>query len=95
MPPWQNDAALHQLLLSFSGVLPLRKASNLIDTRVRKRILGLTEGVMVRICRLVEAAAVHAIESEQERIDLELLNDDFTAETLVSISDRRGRRSAT
>jgi hypothetical protein len=92
MPIWQNDAALHQLLLSFSGILPLRKASNLMDTRVRKRILGLTEGVMVRVCRLVEAAAIQAIESEQERIDLEILTDDLTAETLVSISDRRSRR---
>ena len=48
---------------------------------------------MVRICRLLETAAVLAIETDQERIDLALLTEDLMAETLVSISDRRSRRA--
>ena len=94
MPPWQDDASLYQLLASFTATLPLRHASELRDAKVRKRVLGLTEGVMVRICRLLEAAAIQAIDKELERIDLEVLTDDLTAATLVSISDRRSRRTA-
>jgi hypothetical protein len=53
----------------------------------------LTEGVTVRICRLLEAAAIQAIEKEHELINLQMLTDDLTSETLVSISDRRSRRT--
>ena len=34
---------------------------------------------MVRICRLIEAAATEAIRSGQERIDLEMLHGDLVA----------------
>ena len=47
----------------------------------------------VRICRLLEAAAIQAIEKEHELINLQMLTDDLTTETLVSISDRRSRRT--
>jgi hypothetical protein len=36
---------------------------------MRKRILHLTEGVTVRVCRLLEEAAVQAIASGGERIE--------------------------
>ena len=49
---------------------------------------------MVRICRLLEAAAIQAIETEHEHINLQTLMDDLTTETLVSMSDRRSRRTA-
>jgi len=51
-------------------ILPLRQASELHDGKIRKRVLVLTEGVMVRICRLLEAAAIQAIETEHEHINL-------------------------
>jgi hypothetical protein len=92
LPAWQEDAALHQLLTAFASILPLRHASEVRDGRVRRRILGLTEGILVRICRLMEVAAIQAIETGRERIDLSLLTDDLTAETLVSMSDRRRPR---
>lgn len=94
LPPRQDDAALQQRLASFGAILPLRQASELREGKVRKRILGLTAGVMVRICRLLEAAAIQAIETAHERINLQLLTDDLATETLVSISDRRSRRAA-
>jgi hypothetical protein len=47
---------------------------------------------MVRICRLMEAAAIQAIETGQERIAVASLTEGLTAETLVSISDRRRPR---
>jgi TniB protein len=91
---WQDDAALHQLLVTFGSILPLRHVSEVRDGRFRRRVLGLTEGVMVRICRLMEAAAIQAIETGHERIALASLTEDLTAETLVSISDRRRPRPA-
>jgi len=94
LPPWQDNPALQQLLASFAAILPLRRASELNDGKIRKRVLVLTEGVMVRICRLFEAAAIQAIETEHEHINLQTLTDDLTTETLVSISDRRSRRTA-
>jgi hypothetical protein len=94
LPPWQDDPALLQLLASFTAILPLRQASELRDPKIRKRVLVLTEGVMVRICRLLEAAAIQAIETEHEHINLQMLTEDLTMETLVSISDRRSRRAA-
>lgn len=57
-------------------------------------ILSLTEGVLVRICRLLERAATQAIRSGQERIDLACLSEDLTAGSLVSIAGRRSRRVA-
>jgi hypothetical protein len=93
LPPWQDDPALLQLLASFAAILPLRRASELRDPKIRNRVLVLTEGVTVRICRLLEAAAIQAIEKEYELINLQMLTDDLTTETLVSISDRRSRRT--
>jgi hypothetical protein len=95
LPAWQEDAALHQLLTAFASILPLRQASEVRDGRLRRRLLGLTEGILVRICRVIEAAAIQAIETGHERIDLSLLTDDLTAQTLVSMSDRRRSRPTT
>ena len=77
LPPWQDDPALLQLLASFTAILPLRQASELRDPKIRKRVLVLTEGVMVRICRLLEAAAIQAIETEHEHINLQMLTGGF------------------
>jgi hypothetical protein len=66
--------------------------SELRDPKTHQRILSLTEGVLGRICRLIETAAIEAIRSGEERIALALLNDDLVTESLVSIKDRRNRR---
>jgi hypothetical protein len=92
LPAWENDAAFEQLLLSFESILPLRRSSEFRDPKFHQRILGLTEGVLGRICGLLETAAVEAIRSGEERICLALLKEELVTESLVSISDRRGRR---
>ena len=86
------DAVFQQLLLSFESILPLRLPSEFRDPKVHQRILNLSEGVLVRICRLIETAAVEAIRSGQEQISLALLKDDLVTESLISIADRRNRR---
>jgi hypothetical protein len=92
LPPWRDDLALGQLLASFESILPLRHPSNLRGTDVSRRILALTDGITVRICRLIETAAIQAVETGKERIDLDSLSDHVVTETLVSISERLSRR---
>jgi Bacterial TniB protein len=94
LPAWQDDAAFEQLLLSFESILPLRQPSEFRDPKVRQRILSLTQGVLGRICRLMETAAVEAIRSGEERISLALLKEELVTESLVSIADRRSRRAS-
>lgn len=92
LPPWEDDSAFEQLLLSFESILPLHQLSEFRDARIHQRILSLSEGVLGRICKLMEAAAIEAIHSGEERISLSLLKDDLVTESLVSIADRRTRR---
>ena len=84
----------HQLLLSLESVLPLRQPSELRDPKVHQRILSLTEGVLVRICRLLETAATEAIRNGQEHINLKMLQSELISESLVSIADRHSRRAS-
>ena len=67
--PWRNDHELRQLMASFSGLLPLRRASLLDAPEVRQRVIALTQGVTGRIFRLIEAIAIAAIRSGREMID--------------------------
>ena len=60
LPRWQDDAAFAQLLKTFASILPLQSPSDLCQPKIRQRILSLTEGVTVRICRVLEAAAIAA-----------------------------------
>ena len=92
LPGWQDDEAFEQLLLSFESILPLRQPSDFRDPKLRQRILSLTQGVLGRICRLMETAAVEAIRSGEERITLSLLKEELVTESLVSIADRQARR---
>jgi len=92
LPTWSDDVAFGQLLFSFASILPLRLASNLQDGNVRARILALTDGITGRIFRLIETAAIEAIESGKECIELDALSGATVTETLVSLSERRSRR---
>ncbi len=85
LPAWENDPAFEQLL-------PLRRPSEFRDPKVHQRILSLTEGVLGRICGLLETTAIEAIRSGEERICLSLLKEELVTEALVSIVDRRRRR---
>lgn len=76
---WSNDKHLAQLLSSLASILPLREPSDIGTAAVRQRVLELTDGVTVRIFRLIETAAVEAIRNGNERIAIE----SFTGGELV------------
>lgn len=92
LPRWQDDAAFAQLLKTFAALLPLHLPSDLCQPKIRRRILSLTEGITVRICRVLEAAAITAIASGGERIDLTTFSDELGARSLVSMSNSRRRK---
>jgi replication-associated recombination protein RarA len=77
LPPWRNDEDYRRLMASFVSMFPLKRKSDLLAPAVRRAILEHTEGVMVRMVRLVQALAIEAIRSGAECIDassLELLS---------------------
>jgi hypothetical protein len=73
LPPWSNDEAFGRLLASFQALLPLRKASGPVTVDMRGELLRRSEGITVRVVKLIESLAVEAILSGRERIDLESL----------------------
>ena len=83
--PWRNDHELRQLMASFSGLLPLRRASLLDAPEVRQRVIALTQGVTGRIFRLIEAIAIAAIRSGREMIDAASFDDEKLLLPLVSM----------
>jgi len=93
LAPWKDDTDFHQLLASYAVLLPLRRPSQLRDAKVRKRLLAMSDGVTVRICRLLEDAAIAAINSNTEQIDLDSFHDELAVQSLASVSDRHKRRA--
>jgi hypothetical protein len=68
LPPWRNDGDLKRLLASFQALLPLRRPSELTSVETRHEILQRTEGITVRIIRLLEHLAIEALKSGSEAI---------------------------
>jgi replication-associated recombination protein RarA len=85
---WRNDEAFNRLLASFLGLLPLRQRSDLLAPAVRKALLDHSDGVTVRIVRLIEALAIDAIRSGRERIDMESFSVVSSLPLLLSMEDQ-------
>ena len=85
LPAWQNDEAFLRLLASFQAVFPLREKSDLTAASSRRLLLDRTEGVTVRIVRLLEALAVDAVRTGKEKIDKESLEDSRLSPQLLSM----------
>ena len=69
LPRWHNDEAFHRLLASFQSILPLRKRSDLVSPLMRRLLLEHTDGITVRLVRLIKMLAVDAIRSGNEEIN--------------------------
>lgn len=71
---WQPTAEFKQLLRTFETVLPLRRPSCLTDAAIASKILTCSEGLLGEICDLLSKAALYAIKSGTECIDLKSLD---------------------
>lgn len=85
LPRWANDEMYLRLLATFERSIPLRNPSNLTDGALADKIYSMSEGYLGEISRVLEGAAVRAIETGQERIDKKLLD----GIGWISPSDRR------
>lgn len=63
-----------QLLASFEYTLPLKKPSDLTESRVALKLLNMSEGLIGELSAILNEAAVKAIRSKKERIDMKILN---------------------
>lgn len=74
MPRWKDGDEFDRLLFSFEQMLPLRKASDLTSTELANRLLGMSEGLLGELSRILVKAAVVAIQEKKERIDFRILD---------------------
>ena len=70
---WGHNERTYGLLNSLESSLPLHYASGLSDDKIANWIINESEGTTREIAYLVRRAALKAIRSEKERIDLPLL----------------------
>lgn len=74
LPRWDNDDEYLRLLVTFERAIPLRQPSNLVDGALADKIYSMSEGYIGEISRLLETAAVDAVETGAERIDKKRLD---------------------
>lgn len=73
LPRWTLDADFLRLLASFERMIPLADPSNLHDTTMATKLFSMSEGYLGELSTLLTIAAVAAVESGTERIDVKLL----------------------
>ncbi len=77
---WSMGEDYLRLLMSFERILPLRKASNLIEEGMAYKILSMSEGLLGEVSKILKRAAVSAINNQSECITVELLGKlDYTS----------------
>jgi hypothetical protein len=101
LPRWTIGDGKHpekdpylRFLVSYESTLPLRNPSNLANPKnpaVALKLLSMSEGLLGELVDLIKQAAVEAIKSGKERIDLELLEkiDWIPPKGRKSINDKK------
>lgn len=69
----ENDSYL-KLLASFERMLPLAKPSGLTQPEIALKILGMSDGLIGEIAEILRLAAVKAVKTKKELIDIKLLD---------------------
>jgi len=73
LPKWTMDEEYLRLLTSFEAIMPLRKPSDLTREDIAMKILSLSGGTIGEISTILKKAALQAIATKKECIDLTLL----------------------
>lgn len=80
LPRWTYGEEWRRLLKTFEMMLPLHEPSKLAGKSMAKKLHGMTGGVLGDLWSLLNAAAVHAVQTGTERIDdagLNAARDEF------------------
>lgn len=75
LPRWSMDADFRRLLSSWEKVLPLRHPSGLSEKTLALDIWSRSEGTIGEVVTLLKASARHAILSQRELIDSDVLDN--------------------
>jgi hypothetical protein len=73
LPTWGCDKDTRALLAAIERTIPLRMESNLASPALVKFIVERTNGCLARMVRLINDAAVFAIQTQRECIDMAML----------------------
>jgi hypothetical protein len=73
LPLWEMSEEYLRFLLSFEKTLPLHEKSNLITKELAIKLCSMSEGLIGELTTIIRDAAVLAIKTKKEKIDLELL----------------------
>lgn len=100
LPLWRVDADLQAFVTRLVTSLPLRRPSPIDSVKLRRLLVERSGGITIHICRAIEKAAIAAIHSGREMIDLTGLANDavwrgiaLPPSTVSAMA--RGRRSET
>jgi hypothetical protein len=74
LPRWEYGEEYLRLLASFEMTLPLRYPSHLVEERTALKLLGMIDGKIGELARLLAKAAVKAVQAGTERIDRKTLD---------------------
>ncbi|WP_247671077.1 TniB family NTP-binding protein [Pseudoalteromonas sp. MMG005] len=72
---WEFDNEYLRLLASFERMLPLKKPSVLHEHKLASRLFAMSEGYIGELSKILNNAAVYAIENKLEQITLKVLDD--------------------
>lgn len=75
LPQWTMNQEFVNLLLSFERLLALKKPSHLTEPALAFKLLERSRGSIGRLSRILKLAAIHAIQSGEERITLQVLQN--------------------
>lgn len=75
LPDWKMSKEFRQLLKSFEHILPLKRPSDLIDSRIAGKILAMSEGIIGEISLLLNEASIFAIRNNVESITYDVLQN--------------------
>lgn len=89
LSPFDMDQEFRNFLLTYVANLPLEKTSNIDTKEFQQRLLALTYGITVNLIRTLKEAAIQAILTDKEMIDLASL--DMPRLPLVAMTERLKR----
>jgi type II secretory pathway predicted ATPase ExeA len=75
LPRWKYGDTFRRLLLSFERMLPLANPSNLHGKTLANQILVMSEGYIGEVSRILTNAAVAAVKTGHEKIDIKILSE--------------------